>query len=236
MVTLRRQLVDEKDESQLKADLYIVSLLDFQCGLIPLTKKRHLELISGFTRTHCLADSQPIATNLILRFSLFSRKIEFNPFVQEQRRWCYHCFASNQDDESKRFLKCTRCGVARYCNRDCQRGNWKFHKQSCRKMTEGMKSTIDALTADECVSELRRLHGSGGFDVNTAFYLKRIEHLIQHRLLDNEHDIGYALHCKIIRRVPLIPYFRSFFACPGIPEFMLNTPCITRSRFECVLI
>lgn len=26
---------------------------------------------------------------------------------------------------------CRGCGVARYCGKDCQRGNWKLHKKAC---------------------------------------------------------------------------------------------------------
>ena len=44
-------------------------------------------------------------------------------------RVCDKCGAI--DAPGKTLLKCTRCGVAYYCGKDCQRSDWKAHKPRC---------------------------------------------------------------------------------------------------------
>mmetsp|Transcript_23730 Transcript_23730/g.49394 ORF Transcript_23730/g.49394 Transcript_23730/m.49394 type:complete len:282 (+) Transcript_23730:121-966(+) len=47
---------------------------------------------------------------------------------------CYACFAPDPK------LRCSRCGVASYCNKDCQKRDWKckagcgYHKANCEQM------------------------------------------------------------------------------------------------------
>jgi hypothetical protein len=43
--------------------------------------------------------------------------------------YCRQCRKS--DDASERFSKCSRCKVAYYCTRDCQRNHWTIHKKEC---------------------------------------------------------------------------------------------------------
>ena len=35
-----------------------------------------------------------------------------------------------------KLQKFGRCGLAEYCNRECQRGDWKLHKVKCKRLTE----------------------------------------------------------------------------------------------------
>jgi hypothetical protein len=41
-------------------------------------------------------------------------------------RKCEKC-----DDASERFKQCSRCKVAYYCTRDCQKNHWSVHKKEC---------------------------------------------------------------------------------------------------------
>ena len=38
---------------------------------------------------------------------------------------CFHCGKENPP------LKCGKCGVALYCEKKCQKGNWSYHKKIC---------------------------------------------------------------------------------------------------------
>mmetsp|Transcript_27312 Transcript_27312/g.30417 ORF Transcript_27312/g.30417 Transcript_27312/m.30417 type:complete len:85 (-) Transcript_27312:351-605(-) len=33
----------------------------------------------------------------------------------------------------KKLLRCSKCKLERYCNTDCQKEHWKFHKHFCAK-------------------------------------------------------------------------------------------------------
>ena len=43
---------------------------------------------------------------------------------------CHKCH-KEKSREGKNLLKCSRCGAARYCSAECQRGDWKEHKKVC---------------------------------------------------------------------------------------------------------
>ena len=45
----------------------------------------------------------------------------------------YKCSACGSPAASS---SCTRCGVAKYCNKDCQRTHWAYHKKMCPGLKE----------------------------------------------------------------------------------------------------
>jgi len=52
-----------------------------------------------------------------------------------QSRCCWYCGRGEETLPTK-LQKCGRCGLAEYCNRECQRGDWKLHKAKCKMLTE----------------------------------------------------------------------------------------------------
>jgi len=48
---------------------------------------------------------------------------------------CWYC-GRGENALPTKLQKCTRCGLAVYCNRECQRGDWKLHKVKCKRLTE----------------------------------------------------------------------------------------------------
>lgn len=40
-------------------------------------------------------------------------------------------FCESKPDEGEKLLRCSSCKAVRYCNRDCQSKDWKFHKKGC---------------------------------------------------------------------------------------------------------
>eukprot|EP01083_Nonionella_stella_P038553 104872_1 len=48
-------------------------------------------------------------------------------------RFCWSCNALDLNKDSKRLQKCSQCKLVVYCNRKCQRKDWKqFHKYHCK--------------------------------------------------------------------------------------------------------
>jgi hypothetical protein len=49
-------------------------------------------------------------------------------------RVCDHCDKIETLGGANKLMKCQRCKVAYYCNRECQVANWKSHKKMCKKV------------------------------------------------------------------------------------------------------
>ncbi len=51
-----------------------------------------------------------------------------------------HCSHRKGNVERSKMFSCTQCGVANYCSAECQRAEWKIHKQSCGTAAEMIAS------------------------------------------------------------------------------------------------
>ena len=52
-----------------------------------------------------------------------------------QYHCCWYC-GRGEDALPTKLQKCGRCGLAEYCNRECQRGDWKLNKAKCKRLNE----------------------------------------------------------------------------------------------------
>merc|ERR1712032_1266374 len=61
--------------------------------------------------------------------------------------------------------KCSRCRIAEYCSRECQRLHWKQHKIECEGITQP-KGTVrdDAIGPEDSVSNVGQLCGHQELD------------------------------------------------------------------------
>jgi len=48
---------------------------------------------------------------------------------------CYSC-SKSEIELGEKLKRCSRCGGAFYCSRDCQSKDWKLHKKVCRDVDE----------------------------------------------------------------------------------------------------
>ncbi len=58
---------------------------------------------------------------------------------------CYNpnCSQHARKVERSKMLCCSRCGIANYCSRECQKADWKSHKEGCGYIAE-VKSAFDS--------------------------------------------------------------------------------------------
>ena len=49
--------------------------------------------------------------------------VEIESLVKKWNRLCWNCF-----DENDHLMRCSKCHIALYCNKNCQQNDWKIHK------------------------------------------------------------------------------------------------------------
>ena len=59
---------------------------------------------------------------------LEARQLEYRVF---HAGLCYHCDGMRYQD--KPFQSCGGCQLVGYCSRDCQKSDWKSHKDVCKE-------------------------------------------------------------------------------------------------------
>ena len=50
-----------------------------------------------------------------------------------------------KDDDRTSLMRCSACLAVRYCNRECQSKDWKFHKKGCKLIRSDPKGLGDKL-------------------------------------------------------------------------------------------
>ena len=52
------------------------------------------------------------------------------------------CAKCHKRAPRKEFLRCSRCQLAMYCDKTCQKGDWKDHKRMCNLMSVGREEMM----------------------------------------------------------------------------------------------
>ena len=73
---------------------------------------------------------------------------------------CFHCGKANP-----KLLTCSACHHARYCDRDCQRKDWKRHKLACKAAVAAEKRRVRQKAAWKAAAAAARRRGGRGGDV-----------------------------------------------------------------------
>jgi hypothetical protein len=50
---------------------------------------------------------------------------------------CSHCEKGEEEMDGAILMKCQRCKLAYYCNKECQVADWKRHKETCKAISSG---------------------------------------------------------------------------------------------------
>jgi hypothetical protein len=69
--------------------------------------------------------------------------------TQSQKAGCLKCGAASTKAGNS-LLKCAKCKTVKYCSPDCQKKDWKKHKQVCKQMQdEGKQAQEETVGYDE---------------------------------------------------------------------------------------
>merc|ERR1712154_535975 len=63
--------------------------------------------------------------------SEIEKKYRIGRFGIWERQMCLHCGARERFESE--FKVCSRCEMAKYCSRGCQKRHWLTHKSDCRQ-------------------------------------------------------------------------------------------------------
>jgi hypothetical protein len=120
------------------------------------------------------------------------------------------------------LLKCSRCNMMWYQDRDAQKAHWKDHKQGCSVASDEEQTRIASLTLDASLASLKRSiltrHGGGP----EAYYtIRRIKQLIEEGD-PGSGDMGMELH-TFARGIIFHPQnvMRDIMARPGMVQLLL---------------
>ena len=56
---------------------------------------------------------------------------EYYTALQEKFQEGPSCASCGKDSQGGSLLRCTGCNAVQYCNRECQKADWQYHKRSC---------------------------------------------------------------------------------------------------------
>ena len=69
--------------------------------------------------------------------------------VNQLRLVCANCKREGDADDTQMFKQCASCGKVRYCSRECQLGDWKNHKASCKTATTSSSNSMPNIRAKD---------------------------------------------------------------------------------------
>ena len=125
------------------------------------------------------------------------------------------------------LMRCARCKGARYATRALQKAHWPIHKLVCRPCNP-------AVGEGKSFEEVYRLVTEGlnrGGDADLAALLKRLMHLWTHQEDDEGMDTAEMQLHALARGVIFVEgelYSQKLWACPGMPEFLLDVAAAAR--------
>ncbi|KAJ8918638.1 hypothetical protein NQ315_013144 [Exocentrus adspersus] len=159
----QRQAQAKKDENEDDKKLDITEL--FTRKLLKPGKDGQLEFMEGFLK-ECIREF-PFRDCTLFRQMVTSLTGEdppsalsvVNSAINGQRGFIDSISVCNTCGEEKPAKKCAKCKVVQYCDRNCQRLHWHWHKKACARLSQGLMEG-EAQTkpdASEISTEMQKL-------------------------------------------------------------------------------
>lgn len=159
----QRQNEVKKDENSDEKKLDITEL--FVRRLLKPNKEGNLEYMDGFIR-ECIREFpyrectlfRQMVTSLAGKDPPSALSI-VNSAINGQRGFVDNVSLCNTCGEEKPLKKCSKCKVVQYCDRNCQRLHWHWHKKACQRLSQGLmeNETLTKPDASQLSAELQNL-------------------------------------------------------------------------------
>lgn len=96
-------------------------------------------------RSYRLGELSHAFSKLVNAWVLFGKAIgldEKQEWARADKRCSYYLCPFSKQDPPGALSTCKGCGQVRYCGKECQRSDWKNHKQKCgNRLKEGATNT-----------------------------------------------------------------------------------------------
>ncbi|KAJ8964566.1 hypothetical protein NQ314_004870 [Rhamnusium bicolor] len=138
----QRQTSSKKDETEDEKKLGITEL--FTRKLLKPGKEGNLEFMDGFLK-ECIREF-PFRDCTLFRQMVASLAGKDPPTaisvvdsaINGQRGFIDNISICNTCGEEKPAKKCSKCKVVQYCDRNCQRLHWHWHKKACPRLSQSL--------------------------------------------------------------------------------------------------
>lgn len=141
----QRQANSKKDDSEEDKKLDVTEL--FTRKLLKPGKEGQLEFMDSFLK-ECVREF-PYRESTLFRQMVASLSGNdapsalsvVNSAINGQRGFVDNVSICNTCGEEKPAKKCSKCKVVQYCDRNCQRLHWHWHKKACSRLSQGLIET-----------------------------------------------------------------------------------------------
>ncbi|KAJ8952804.1 hypothetical protein NQ318_008121 [Aromia moschata] len=155
----QRQTGSKKDETEEDKKLDVTEL--FTRKLLKSGKDGQLEFMDRFL-IECVREF-PFRESTLFR----QMRVKIPPSalsvvvsaINGQRGFVDNVSACNTCGEEKPAKKCSKCKIVQYCDRNCQRLHWHWHKKACNRLCQGLAESESQVKPDaaELSAELHNL-------------------------------------------------------------------------------
>lgn len=159
----QRQANSKKDETEEDKKLDVTEL--FTRKLLKTGKDGHLEFMDSFLK-ECIREF-PYRESTLFRQMVASLSGTDAPSalsvisaaINGQRGFIDNVSVCNTCGEEKPAKKCSKCKIVQYCDRNCQRLHWHWHKKACTRLSQGLIDTDNQTkpSAAEISTDLQNL-------------------------------------------------------------------------------
>ena len=178
-----------------------------------------------------------------------------DPLGKDGIKYCGNSYINDYNGNIKWF-QCSKCKVMKYCSREHQRKNWKYHKYGCfvyndNNVIQSKQLIKDKYLMSKIMKDFKECIDHKRFSVNIVNYLERINRqlneyigqpfdvLFKNKLYSDCYDFGIIKISdglteisKIIEKEYSDSDIIKLWSIPGFNQYMLNVPLLCQESIN----